>query len=254
MMVDDKCLVSIVVPVFNAAEFLEETAASVQAQSFLKWELIFVDDCSNDNSCDIIEKFALSDVRIRLIRQERNEGVAAARNKGVLYALGRYICFLDADDIWERDKLAQELTFIQEKEAGFVFTSYEFADENGHGLGKIVHVPSSITYAQALKNTTIFTSTVMIDTNIIPKDDIYMPKVESEDTAAWWQILKRHGMAFGLDCNLVKYRRSVGTLSSNKVRAVRRIWNLYRNVEGLSLIKSLYCMCFWALRAVLRRI
>ena len=131
------------------------------------------------------------------------------------------------------------------KKAGFVFTGYEFADENGCGSGKVVHVPQTITYGQALKNTTIFTSTVMIDTGIIQKDDIYMPGVESEDTA---------GAAYGLDCNLVKYRRSAGTLSSNKARAIRRIWNLYRNVEGLSLLKSAYCMCFWALRAVIRRI
>lgn len=253
-MEDVKCLVSIIVPVFNAAGFIRETIDSVIRQSLSEWELIFVDDCSADDSCDIIKSIMSEEPRIRLISREQNRGAAWARNEGVRNAKGRYICFLDADDIWDKDKLLLELEFIREKKAGFVFTGYEFADENGCGSGKVVHVPQTITYGQALKNTTIFTSTVMIDTGIIQKDDIYMPDVESEDTATWWHLLKRYGAAYGLDCNLVKYRRSAGTLSSNKARAIRRIWNLYRNIEGLSLLKSAYCMCFWALRAVIRRI
>jgi teichuronic acid biosynthesis glycosyltransferase TuaG len=138
--------------------------------------------------------------------------------------------------------------------AGFVFTSYEFADEDGNGLGKVVHVPQRLTYSQAVKNTTIFTSTVMIDRNIIPDDDIYMPSIASEDTATWWNILRPGRVAYGLDKNLVKYRRSENTLSSNKMTAIKRIWDLYRKNEHFSLAKSAYCMVFWAFRAVFRRI
>ncbi len=253
-MENNRCIVSVIVPVYNAAEFIEETIRTVQAQSFGEWELLLVDDCSKDNGCDVIERYMALDSRIRLIRQEKNGGAAAARNAGVLKARGRYICFLDADDLWESDKLSSELAFMEQRGAGFVFTGYEFADERGKGLGKIVHVPPTITYGQALKNTTIFTSTVMIDTDKIDREDIYMPQVESEDTATWWHILKKYGTGHGLDSTLVRYRRSTGTLSSNKARAVKRIWNLYRKQEGLSLVKSLYCMCFWAFRAVLRRI
>ena len=253
-MENNRCIVSVIVPVYNAAEFIEETIRTVQAQSLGEWELLLVDDCSNDNSCDIIERYMALDSRIQLIRQEKNGGAAAARNTGVLKARGRYICFLDADDLWESDKLSSELAFMEERGAGFAFTGYEFADEQGMGLGKTVHVPQTISYRQALKNTTIFTSTVMIDTDKIDREDIYMPQIESEDTATWWHILKKYGAGYGLDRALVKYRRSVGTLSSNKLVAIRRIWNLYRRQEGLSIIKSLYCMCFWAIRAVLRRI
>ena len=252
--------ISIIVPVYNAESFLAETIAYVKAQTYTNWELLLVDDCSTDASRELICRESAKDRRIRLIAQRENGGAAKARNCGIATAAGQYICFLDADDIWLPQKLETELGFLQkiqnttDPKAGFVFMGYEFADENGRGLGKIVHVPEQISYQQALKNTTIFTSTVMIDRNVIPDQDIMMPCVESEDTATWWQILKRHGIGYGLDENLVKYRRSANTLSSNKLIAIKRIWNLYRRQEGLSVVKSAYCMIFWAFRAVFRRI
>lgn len=247
-------LISIVVPVYQVEAFITQTIEAVQKQSYQNWELILVDDCSKDGSCAIIERMATEDSRICLIRQERNQGAAAARNCGVCHAKGRYLCFLDSDDLWEPDKLSEELLFMQEKQAGFVFTGYEFADEYGKGLGKIVRVPDEITYSEALKNTTIFTSTVMFDRRKIKDEDIFMPAIASEDTATWWHLLKVYGKAYGLDKNLVKYRRSANTLSSNKIEAIKRIWRLYRRQEKLNVFYSAYCMCFWALRAVLRRV
>jgi teichuronic acid biosynthesis glycosyltransferase TuaG len=251
-MIDE--LISIIVPVYNAQNFIEKTIGFVEAQTYGVWELILVDDCSSDNSVNIIKNKSQQDSRIKLIKQGKNSGAWAARNIGIDNAKGRYICFLDSDDIWVSEKLAKELEFIKKKKAGFVFTGYEFADEEGNGLGKVVHVPAKITYSQALKNTTIFTSTVMIDRSIIPDKDIYMPQIASEDTATWWNILRPGRVAYGLDLNLVKYRRSAGTLSSNKMTAVKRIWNLYRKHEHLSIARSLYCMVFWAFGAVFRRI
>lgn len=253
-------LVSIVVPVYNAERFIEETIFRVQAQTYDSWELLLVDDCSTDRSRELISRRSAEDRRVRLIAQEHNGGAARARNRGIREAGGQYICFLDADDIWMPGKLERELAFIRyvqgerDPDAGFVFMGYEFADGSGAGLGKVVHVPVRITYQQALKNTTIFTSTVMIDRDKIQDADICMPCVASEDTATWWHLLKRYGAAYGLDENLVRYRRSADTLSSNKLTAVRRIWNLYRRQERLSVTKSVYCMCFWAFRAVLRRV
>ena len=247
-------LISIVVPVYNAESFIKTTMATVQAQTYAEWELLLVDDCSSDSSCGLIQLEIDKDSRIKLIHQEVNKGAASARNRGVLEAQGRYICFLDADDIWDADKLEKQINFMNEKSAGFCFSGYEFADEFGNGLGKIVQVPEKITYEQALKNTTIFTSTVMIDRNIVADEDIFMPNIPSEDTATWWNILKKYGIGYGLNENLVKYRRSTNTLSSNKLIAIKRIWNLYRKQERLPLIKSLYCMFFWAFRAVARRV
>lgn len=250
----EDALISIVVPVYNAEAFLKETIQYVQAQTYENWELLLVNDQSKDRSYEIALEEASKDQRIIPIMQEENGGAAKARNRGVDEAKGRYLCFLDADDIWLPDKLEKELSYMKERNASFVFMGYEFADEKGNGLGKIVKVPETITYSQALKNTTIFTSTVMIDRARIKDQDIYMPLIPSEDTATWWHILKNYGQAYGLNLNLVKYRRSANTLSSNKLVAIRRIWNLYRKEEGLSLKKSVYCMFFWAMRAVLRRV
>ena len=247
-------MVSIVVPVYNAERFLPETIGLVQKQTYRDWELILVDDCSSDNGAAIVRQYAKDDTRIRLIQQEVNAGAARSRNLGISQANGRYLCFLDADYIWTSQKLEKELAYMKEKKAAFVFTGYEFADAKGEGLGKIVHVPETISYEQALKNTTIFTSTVMIDRDKIADTDIYMPQIASEDTATWWHILKKYQIGYGLDENLVRYRRTEGTLSSNKLVAIQRIWGLYRRQEKLSWCKSIYCMFFWAFRAVLRRV
>lgn len=251
---EDK-LVSIIVPVYNAGNFIERTVASVKAQTYQKWELLLVDDRSADDSRQKIERLAAEDAeRIRVLVQECNKGAAAARNAGLEAAKGRYIAFLDADDIWMPQKLELELAFLESKKAAFVFTAYEFGDEAGEGTGKIVHVPSSLTYRQALSRTVIFTSTVLFDSEKIGRELIRMPQVKSEDSATWWKILREGFTAYGLDQVLAVYRRPRASLSSNKVEAVRRIWNLYRNQEELSLPYSLYNLFFWAIRATLRRI
>ena len=248
--------VSIITPVYNLENVIVETINSVRAQTFQDWELLLVEDCSRDGSAGKIRDFmdGSGDGRIRLLCQEKNGGAAKARNRGIMEARGRYIAFLDGDDLWEPEKLEHELEFMRKKDAAFCFTGYEFADENGQGLGKIVRVPESIDYKEALKNTTIFTSTVMFDTEKLSKEELEMPQIKSEDTALWWRILRSGHLAYGLDENLVKYRRAGKTLSSNKVEAVRRIWNLYRKAEGMSIPSSMYHFCFWAVRAVRRRI
>lgn len=249
-------LVSIIVPVYNVEKYIVETCESVLNQTYQNWELLLVEDGSRDHSAEIIEKFIAqkNENRIRLIRQPANAGAAEARNRGLEEAGGRFITYLDADDIWMPDKLERQLLFAEEKQAAFVFTGYEFADEQGIGTGKIVRVPETLTYKQALGNTTIFTSTVLFDTQRIPKELLKMPKIKSEDTALWWKILRNGYIAYGLDCNLVKYRRPGKSLSSNKLEALRRIWNLYRKAEKMNIAQSMWYFCLWAVRAVRRRV
>lgn len=258
-------MVSIIVPVYRAAPYIAETIAMVTRQTYRNWELLLVDDHSPDNSAEIIQNIiekqsdrALSYPygagRICLIRKEKNEGAAKARNTGIERAKGRYIAFLDADDIWHPEKLERELSFMKEKQAAFAFTAYEFGDEKARGTGKIVKVPERLTYRKALSRTVIFTSTVIFDTAKIPKELIRMPAVASEDTATWWKVLRNGYTAYGLNETLAIYRRPAKSLSSNKFTALKRIWNLYRGEEKLSLPVSAFCFCLWAFRATLRRI
>lgn len=249
-------IVSIIVPVYNAQPYIEQTIEMVRKQTFQDWELILVEDCSKDDTKEVIRQTLakLQDERISVIYKEQNEGAAKARNTGLHQAKGRYIAFLDADDIWLEQKLQKEIAYMQEKEAGFVFTSYEYGDEMGKPTGKIVKVPDIITYRQALQRTIIFTTTVLLDTEKIPKNLMEMPDVPSEDSATWWKIMRNDNLAYGLNEVLAIYRRPRKSLSSNKGTAIKRIWNLYRNVEKLSLAYSTYCFIGWAIRATLRRI
>lgn len=245
-------LISIIIPVYNAEKFLDETINTVLNQTYKNFELILVNDGSKDKSVDVIKKY--NDKRIKLIDNKNNKGAALSRNDGIRKAKGRYICFLDADDLWNKEKLEKQISFMKEKECAFSFTGYEFANENGIPNGKKVYIPKKLNYKSALKNTTISTITVMIDTKKMDKDLIYMNNVKSEDTATWWNILKNGYEAFGLNEILSFYRRSEGTLSSNKIEAIRRIWNLYRNVFKLGFFYSLYNFVFYAINAVKRRI
>lgn len=244
--------VSIIVPVYNAANYIEQTIQSVLAQDYENWELILVENGSADDSVAKIQAF--DDERIRLIIMDGNAGAANARNEGMRQATGTYVGYVDADDLWRPDKLSRQIAFMQEKNAAFAFTGYEFGDEDAHPTGKIVRVPETLSYRQALSNTTIFTSTVLFDTRLIEKDKLYMPNVKSEDSALWFQILREGATAYGLDENLVIYRRPANSLSSNKLEAMRRIWNLYRKQEKLNIFYSMYLFIGWAFRAVKRRV
>ncbi|MCM1568142.1 MAG: glycosyltransferase [Roseburia sp.] len=252
----DEDLISVIVPVYNVEKYIIETIECVRAQSYPRWELLLVEDRSTDNTLSVLQEYLelAGEERLRLIRQPSNQGAARARNRGVSEAAGRYIAYLDADDLWASDKLEKELAFMRQKKAAFVFTGYEFANEQGKGLGRVVRVPEKLSYKEALKNTTIFTSTVLLDTSCIKKELLMMPEIKSEDTALWWQLLRNGYTAYGLDENLVKYRRPGKSLSSNKLEAIRRIWNLYRRAEGMGILASAWSFCFWAARAVLRRI
>lgn len=249
--------VSIVVPVYNAEKYIQSTISMVQAQTFDDWEMILVEDHSLDDTREILYDMRENtlDKRLKFIFLDNNkDGPAPARNKGVEAATGRYIAYLDADDVWDRHKLERTLEYMKEKDAGFVFTAYEFGDEAANPTGKIVNVPETLSYKKALSRTVIFTSTVMFDTEKISKELIKMPVVPSEDTATWWNILRNGYTAYGLNEVLAIYRRPATSLSSNKGKAIVRIWNLYRNVEKLSLIRSGWYFCGWAIRATLRRI
>ena len=246
-------LVSIITPVYNAERFLSETIKSAKEQTYKNWELLLVDDCSKDNSAKIIKEFNRTDDRIKYIKLEKNSGASISRNTGIKNAKGRFIAFVDSDDLWEPEKLEIQISYMLEKNLGFTFTSYRYMKENGVKTNKVAKAPFKINYNGLLKNTIIGCSTVVIDREII--GEFEMPLVKrGQDTATWLQILRNEKYAYGIQKDLVNYRLVGDSLSSNKIKALKRTWNTYRNVEKLNIFKSSYVFCFYVYNAIKKRI
>lgn len=247
-------LVSIIVPAYNSAGHIYETIASVLTQTMEDLEVLIVDDASTDETPSIVRSFSKRDERVILLVQSENRGVAAARNRALSMARGRYVAYLDSDDLWMPEKLERQIAFLCEIGEGACFTSYETVEEDGTHRN-FVHVPGRIGYRQFLKNTVTCSHTLLFDTEIVDRSLLVMPDIrKGQDFATWLQVMKAGHDLFGLDEVLAKYRKSPGSLSSNKFAAVRRTWNIYRNVEHLSVPYSAYCQ-FWQLfHAVLKRV
>jgi teichuronic acid biosynthesis glycosyltransferase TuaG len=248
-------LVSIVVPVYNAEIFLTDTVETVRSQSYSNWELIFIDDCSTDRSVELIKQVQRMDDRIKLIQLVQNSGAAIARNAGTKKAKGKYIAFLDADDLWDMDKLNKQVKFMSSNNYSFSFTGYFFADSKGKPIGRKVNMPAKVNYNQILRNPIIWTSTVMLDTEQIQRTTMLMPNIRrGQDAATWLKIMKTVNNAYGMSEALSYYRRTKQSLSANKLIAIKRTWHLYRKVENLSLLKSITVFIFYGYNAVRKRI
>ena len=249
-----KELISIIMPVFNCAKYLEETITSVKKQTYTNWELIIIDDASTDNSLEEIKKNIVGyEKKIKTIHLPENKGAANARNIGLTHATGNYIAFLDADDIWIENKLEEQIKYMQKNDYGFTYTSYTYLKNSSKKC--VRKIPPKLRYKDALKNTVILTSTVMIDIRIIDKKLLKMPDIKrGQDMATWWQILKQGNTAYGLDKRLTIYRRRKDSLSFRKNIALKRTWNLYRHVEKFSLLKALYYYTCYMYNAIKRRI
>lgn len=246
-------LVSIITPVYNAEKFVEDTIKSVKSQTYENWELLLIDDCSSDSSADIIKRYAKDDSRIKYIKLNKNSGAAVTRNTGLSNAEGRYIAFLDSDDIWKPTKLEKQMELLKSEKVGFCFTSYRYIQQNGEPMNKVARAPKKIDYNGLLKNTIIGCSTVLIDKKIIGEFEMTNVR-RGQDTATWLKLLKRTDFAYGIYEDLVWYRVVSGSLSDNKWIAIKRTWNTYRNVEKLSLPKAMYVFVFYAYNAVKKRI
>lgn len=250
----DKQLISIITPVYNAEAYIEDTIKSIECQTYKNYEAIFVDDCSTDNSVKIIEKYAVNNERIKIIKLKRNKGVAFARNIGIRKAKGKYLCFLDSDDIWKKNKLEEQLNFIKQNNCAFTYTAFKYMNNEGTRVGKKINVIPNLDYNKALLDMRIILSTVMINLNVMPKRYCFMPNIMHEDAATWWKILKKGYVAHGQNEVLVYYRKAKKSRSSNKVNSAYYRWKLYRKIEKLSLIKSIYCFCHYAINAIIKRI
>ena len=244
-------LVSIITPSYNASKFIEECIRSVLDQSYTNWELIIVDDCSSDNSCEMIRKY--NDKRIQLFELDSNVGAAEARNVAIRQAKGKYIAFLDSDDLWEPQKLEKQISFMQKKDIVFSFSTYQPMSEDGSKLYSIIHAPKIITYSSYLKNTIIGCLTVVIDRE--KTGGFEMPNIRSSHDMALWLLIMRRGFdAYGLDENLARYRIVSTSNTANKWRAAKDVWIVYRQFEKLSFFYSIWCFLNYAFNAIIKRI
>jgi glycosyltransferase involved in cell wall biosynthesis len=244
-------LVSIITPSWNVAPLIAETIGSVQGQTFRDWELLIADDCSTDQTAAVVESHAASDPRIKLIRQPRNGGPALARQAAIERATGRFIAFLDSDDLWLPAKLERQIAFAQANRAALSYTAFRRINETGSVIGRLIEVPDSLNYEQLLKNTSIATLTALVDRDVA--GNIAMRNQPYDDFCLWLSILKPGHIAHGLNEDLARYRVRGSSVSSRPLQSAGWVWHIYRNVEQLSLIKSAWCFAHWGARAWLKR-
>jgi len=238
-------LVSIITPNHNGAQYIAETIRSVRSQSYPHWEMIIIDDCSTDNSLEIIKEFIQTDNRIKIVRHVKKVGPAKARNSGIKIARGRYVAFIDSDDLWLPEKLEIQVAFMLEKKTVLSYTSYKKINENNDVISKIILAPDSVIYKELLLSCSIGNSTAMYDADKLNK--MYVPDIlTSEDHALWLSILKQGYTARGIIEPLTLYRVHRKALSRNKIRKAFYQWQVYRNLEHLTIFKSLYYMSCYA--------
>ena len=239
-----KPLVSVVMPTFNAEKYLAESINSVLAQTYNNWELLITDDCSTDDTVAIAKKYADSDSRVKLFIQPQNQGAGAARNNSIKNAKGKYIAFLDADDLWLPKKLEKQVLFAQKNNHALTYTSYQ--KFSGNKLAGIVTPPKSTTYSKLMYSNVIGCLTAMYDAEQLGKK--YMPLIRKrQDMGLWLDILKEVPAAYCLREPLARYRVGVG-MSANKLKTLSYQWRFYRDVEKLGLLRATYTFGVYAMK------
>ena len=245
-------LVSIITPCYNSEKFLDECISSVLNQSYQNWEMLIVDDNSSDNSCTLINSYSKRDDRIKPLFLNENLGPAMARNNAITNAKGKYIAFLDSDDIWLPEKLEVQINFMKKNNCSFVFSSYSVISDDEKS-NYTISVPETITYKRYLKNTIIGCLTVMLDKEKFK--NIKMPNLRSShDMATWLNLLKECGYAYGIQQKLAIYRDHKSSNTSNKFKAAYDVWNVYREHEKLNLLYSIYNFVIYAINAFRKRL
>jgi teichuronic acid biosynthesis glycosyltransferase TuaG len=245
-------LVSIITPAWNAQDYIAATIASVRSQTMPDWEMLVADDCSVDRTAEVVESLASEDRRVRLLRCRENGGPARARQAALEAASGRYLAFLDSDDLWLPAKLERQIDFIAGKRAALSYTSFRRISADGSRIGRPRPVPASLSYRQLLCNTAIATLTAMVDRSVA--GEVSMTDAGYDDLCLWLSILKRGHTAYGLAEDLARYRVRGGSVSSHPLRSARWVWNIYRNVEHLSWTDSVWCLANFGARAYAKRL
>jgi len=245
-------LISIIIPTYNCENTISETIKSVLNQTYKNWELIITDDKSVDSTFSILMKFQNDDNRIKVHQLTVNSGAAIARNNSIKFSNGRFIAFLDSDDIWYDEKLKIQYDFMNKKKCSISFTSYELINEYGEPINKKIKADKEVNYKSYLKNTIIGMSTSMIDRYYV-KEINFINIRTRQDTYLWINLLKKGNLAYGIQDVLAKYRLRKNSISANKYKAAKQVWRLLYDFEQLGFFKSLYYFSFYAINAIKKR-
>ncbi len=236
-------MLTVVTPLYNSAQYIDDAIRSVVSQTFRDWEYLIVDDCSTDEGPEIAEAYCRTDSRIRLIRLSENSGAGICRNRGIEESRGRYIAFLDSDDLWLPDKLEIQLSVMKNHHISFTFTDYRKMNEEGVLSKQVVTCRETLSYRRQLKTNYVGCSTAVYDTQYY--GERYFPVIRKrQDYGLWLNLLESGPPGRGIPTVLTHYRVRTGGLSGNKLELIRHNWNLYRSVLGFSRVLSAYYV-FW---------
>jgi len=249
-------LISIITASYNSELYIESVYDSICNQTHQNWEWLITDDCSSDNTVNILKKIAASDDRVKVFKNDRNSGAAVSRNLSISNINGSYVAFIDSDDLWEANKLKVQLEFMKDCDCAFCFTSFKIVDMNGVFTSKIVDRHNKVitfNYDDMLKKqATLGCSTVMLKRSRFT--EINMPLLRTgQDYALWLKLLKTNELAYLFPHPLTSYRILPDSISRNKLKKARRQWEIYRDIEKLTLSKSIICFLHYAYRALFRR-
>ena len=234
-------MISIITAAYNCAAYIADTIRSVQSQTVGNWEMIIVDDNSTDDTLNIIKAEAAADSRIKYLVNEANLGPAKTRNRGIELAAGKYLAFLDGDDLWLPGFIETSLNFMQTHGYSFVFSSYKRVDEALNPLYTDFIVPEKVNYYSLLKTCPISCLTAVIDIEQTGK--FFMPDIQKrQDYGLWLSILKKIDYAYGIATPLAVYRIRKNSVSRNKYKAMLYVWKVYRDVEQLNPVYSAWLM------------
>lgn len=249
-MIERKPFVSIIMPSYNSSDYIKQSIESVLAQDYQNWELLITDDCSIDNTLSVIRKFEENDERIKVFENKINSGSGVSRNYSISMAKGKYIAFLDSDDLWRPNKLTKQIDFMESNKYIFTYTAYQKFDRN-RARGTIKPIPS-VNYEKLLSNNVIGCLTAIYNADVLGK--VYMPVIrKKQDFGLWLKILKITPKAYCLNEVLADYRCDSG-VTSNKFRVLSHQWDFYRKVVGLPILKSLWLFFLYAMSGFLKAI
>ncbi len=242
-------IVSVVMPAYNCEKYIEAAIRSVISQTFTDWELIVLDDGSNDGTRDIIERLAAEDERIRSMPNAKNMGVAKTRNRGIDLCRGRYVALLDSDDVWRRDKLDSQIKKIQVENADLCYCSYAIIDSDGINAKKDYMVPGKIDFTELLKENYIGCSTVLISREVLGEKR-FLTDYYHEDYVLWLDLLRCGASAVGCTETLAEWRYVRNSRSFNKKQSAKNRWDIYRNHLKFSRAHSFRLFLVYALRGI----